>query len=182
MKKIYLVLLMTMFSLLIFAQEEEFIGAGQNEGIRVTTSSNFFSTDGARTLDGSGLDAKSMEVSRFLSQATIGYEEKHIENVLELGIENWIDIQQLVPPQYMLPTHDAIFEEAKAVYDENKDRDAAEYFGPWGLHFNYAWWQTNLTNEDLLRHKVALALSQILVISMNSDSVSYTHLTLPTKA
>ena len=153
--------------------QEEFIGAGNITGVKVTTSSNFFNTNGTNTLDGSGLTASALEASRFLSQATIGYEEKHIQHVVEQGIENWIDIQLLLPPSYLLPKHDKIFQEAKAAYDDNKTNDEEEYYGPWGLHFNYAWWQNNLTNEDLLRHKVALALSEILVISMNSDLIDF---------
>jgi uncharacterized protein (DUF1800 family) len=44
-----------------------------------------------------------------------------------------------------------------------------EIFGPFSVHFNYAWWQINMTNEDLLRHRIAYALSQIFVVSRFSD-------------
>ena len=172
MKKQIIFILIVVVSIGLNAQDEYF-GAGNTDGVKVTTSSNFFNTNGTKTIDGSGLDAKSLEASRFLAQATIGYEEKHIQHVVELGIENWIDIQLLLQPSYLLPEHNKIFEEAKEAYDDNRSVNEEEYYGPWGLHFNYAWWQTNLTNEDLLRHRVALALSEILVISMNSDLIDF---------
>ena len=172
MKK-YLFYFLGLISITAFSQDEEFIGAGNDAGVKVTTSSNFFNTKGTNTINGTGLDARTKEASRFLSQASIGYEEKHIQHVLELGIENWLNIQLLAPPAYMLPKHDNIFKEAKEAFDEiNSDGDE-DYYGPWGLHFNYAWWQNNLTNEDLLRQRVALALSEILVISMNSDLIDF---------
>ncbi|MEE9373302.1 MAG: DUF1800 family protein [Saprospiraceae bacterium] len=167
-----LILIFGLFSFLGNSQES-YLGAGNDDGVKVTTSSNFFNTEGENTINGSGLDAKRMEASRLLAQATIGYEKKHVNHVMSLGIENWLDKQFLEPPSFLLATHDEIFEEAKQAYDDNKSDDDEDYYGPWGLHFNYAWWQTNLTNEDLLRHRVALALSEILVISMNSDLIDF---------
>jgi uncharacterized protein (DUF1800 family) len=114
-----------------------------------------------------------MEASRFLAQASLGFNSDHLNEVKSLGIENWIDYQFSLEPSEISPHHDRIFQEAKVVYDSNKSVDDEDYYGPWGLHFNYAWWQVNMTNEDLLRHRVALALSEILVVSMNSDLIDF---------
>lgn len=46
---------------------------------------------------------------------------------------------------------------------------AQDQFGPYALHFNYAWWDNMMKGNDQLRQRMAYALSQILVISMQSD-------------
>ncbi len=40
-------------------------------------------------------------------------------------------------------------------------------------HFQYAWWESNIGNQDLLRQRVALALSEIMVISRESNIGDY---------
>ena len=40
---------------------------------------------------------------------------------------------------------------------------------PYFKHFDYTFWENTLFGEDLLRQKIAYALSQILVISYQSD-------------
>ena len=155
------------------SQSSEYLGAGNDESLTIFTSSNFFNTTGDNTANGKGLDAEIMEASRFLAQSTLGFNLTDAEQVQNLGFENWIDFQTSLAPTYLSPHHDEIFTTAKEIYDMNKDDDDEDYYGPWGLHFNYAWWQVNMTNEDLLRHRVALALSEILVISMNSDLIDF---------
>ena len=152
-----------------FTQSPDYIGKGQIEGVSVSSSSNFSTTDALNTINGLGLDANRMEATRFLAQATLGFEESHVDQVMNMGFENWLEQQFSAPATLLTPLHDEIFTTAKAAYDSNKGPEDEEYYGPWGLHFNYAWWQANLTNEDLLRHRLAFALSEILVISMNSD-------------
>jgi len=42
-------------------------------------------------------------------------------------------------------------------------------FRPRWYDFEYAWWDAMMKNEDLLRHRVAMALAQIFVVSRKSD-------------
>lgn len=142
-------------------QYKDYIGAGHNIGITVTASSSTGVSTPSKTLDGSGLDALTFDASRFLGQATFGANMEMIEDVKEMGYEAWIDDQFTKSPQTILPTMYTIWDEIYAL-----DNDA---FGPYALHFNYAWWQTNMTNQDLLRQRASYALSQILVTSINSD-------------
>ena len=163
------IFLALIISITLFAQSQEYIGGEFIEGVTVSSSSNFSTTEALNTINGNGLDAKRMEASRFLAQSTLGFNETQIQDVMNLGIESWLDQQIALPVTHLTPVHNDIFATAKANYDANKEADDEEYFGPWGLHFNYAWWQVNMTNDDLIRHRIAFALSEILVISMNSD-------------
>jgi uncharacterized protein (DUF1800 family) len=142
-------------------QYKDYIGAGNNIGITVTASSSTGASTPTKTLDGSGLDAATYDASRFLGQTTFGANMDLINDVKEMGYEAWIDDQFTKTPQTILPVMNTIWDEIYTL-----DNDA---FGPWAVHFNYAWWQTNMTNQDLLRQRTAYALSQILVTSINSD-------------
>ena len=102
-----------------------------------------------------------MQVSRFMSQATLGANDAQINSALNLGYENWINDQFTKAPTLVLPKMNNIWNQIFTL-------DSLA-FGPTALHFNYAWWDNNMSNEDLLRQKVAYALSQILVTSINSD-------------
>ncbi|MBK9151625.1 MAG: DUF1800 domain-containing protein [Saprospiraceae bacterium] len=141
----------------------DYIGAGHYNGITATASSHSGLSSPDKTLNGSGLDARLMDASRFMAQATFGADMELIEEVAEMGYENWINQQYTLPPSYILPKLNEIWNEILFASGD------PELFGPWAVHFNYAWWQTNMTNQDLLRHRIAYALSQILVISINSD-------------
>lgn len=149
---------------------DDYIGAGHADGVTVTTSSSSFTTDGSSTINGNGLDAELMEASRFLNQATMGANRALIEDMVSYNgdYEAWIDQQISQTSTLMTPTVESIWDEivqGYAAIGVGED----ELFGPWAVHFNYAWWQINLTNDDLLRQKMAYALSQVLVISANSD-------------
>ena len=61
------------------AHTQVFFGAGNSEGITVTSSSNANGTQAESTVDGQGLDADLMESSRFISQATFGLRMDEIE-------------------------------------------------------------------------------------------------------
>jgi len=151
---------------------QTFIGAGNNNGITITASdeyqeSNWTSQAVADNLmDASGMDDERFRFGRFLQQATIGFEQSHIDDVASMGIEAWIDDQLSKPISKLLPEVNnyliTINNARTQAGEEPRTRPNAN-------QFQYAWWQTNMTNEDLLRHKVAAALSEILVISRNSD-------------
>jgi len=142
---------------------KDYIGAGHNKGITVTTSSSEVGTSPAKIMDGTGLDAKTYDASRFLGQSTFGVKLTDIETFVGTGnnYEAWIDDQFTKPVQPILPLMNTIWNEILTINPTA--------FGPWALHFNYAWWQRNMTNNDLLRHRTANALSQLLVVSTNSD-------------
>lgn len=139
----------------------DYLGGGHNNGVVITSSSNSANTSAEHTFDGSGLNSDYMAASRFLGQATMGANKAEIDKVVRIGLEAWIDDQFTKGGSLLLP-------QLANIMDEIRRLDPKSY-GPGSIHFNYAWWQTNMTNKDLLRQKMAYALSQILVVSANSD-------------
>lgn len=177
MRYIYLFLTCVACPLL---RAQDYIGAGQTAGVSVSASSQYANPDlwvdtalAIHTIDGSGMLAPDYDAGRFLMQASLGFEESHITDVRNMGYEAWIDYQMGLPIEFILP-------EVEHVLQIEIDSALAHGAMPEDLpgrpsyvHFNYAWWQVNMTNDDLLRHKVAAALSEILVISRLSDLSEY---------
>ena len=150
---------------------DDYIGAGHDSGISVTSSSESDGTNDANTINGFGLDQHLIDASRFLGQATLGYNYEDIEYCAQLGIENWIDEQIAIEAGSYNDTVHEIW-----------DYFVEEYIDMWGigpledlpvfaysLYWRMAWWNNIMKSDDVLRHRVALALSEILVISENSD-------------
>ena len=154
--------------LFVFGQYDDYIGAGHSEGIIVSSSSQSENTQALGTLNGSGLFARHAEAGRFLNQATFGPTQEEIEICAEMGFENWIDAQFALPSsEYQVLAEDIWDEYLTAFMDLGYTED--DVYGPWYKHFSYAWW-TNVAQEpDQLRQRMAYALSQIFVISINSD-------------
>ena len=157
----------------------QYLGGGSSSNVTVSTSSDYHdplwekTASGMSTLDGQGLDGARMEASRFLSQATLGADLNLIEKVAEMGIENWLEEQfEMEGINYL--------EEVERIHDEwyqwhlslGGDPDEFEQQITW-MDYMYAWWSENLFNEDLVRQRLALALSEILVISIQSDLSFY---------
>ncbi|GLR17161.1 hypothetical protein GCM10007940_17760 [Portibacter lacus] len=136
------------------------IGFGGFESVSISSSDP--SSHPEATLDQSGYLPNENAASRFLSQAALGYNLNDIQDVANTGIEDWIDAQIAMPqPSNLTSIVQGYLDEtfaALGTYD-----GASRY-----LFWEYAWWQYHMTNNDLLRQRVALALSEILVISENS--------------
>ncbi len=155
---------------------EYFLGAGSLDStITVSTSHNaklypgVFEASGAKTVDGSGMNAREMDAARFLAQATLGYTREMIDEVVESGFETWIDSQFVMPAESMTDSIESIYEAAKAMYVANGG-DANNYTSmPNEYHMDYTWWQVSVRSPNALRHRVAEALSQIIVVSLNSN-------------
>ena len=176
MEKLYLnhsrilILLIFLFNISQAQVYEDYIGAGHSEGITVTTSDNHSLwgweeiASGEKTLNGNGLDAKLMETSRFLVQAGFGADMNYIRTVSEMDFEDWIDDQFEKSLPVMTDTLWDIFDRSRQMFIDSGG-DSADYLGPFNHHLMYAWWQLNMPNEDLLRQRVALSLSEIMVVS-----------------
>lgn len=153
----------------------DYIGAGHSQGIKVTTSSDderedFISTaNGTNTIAGKGLDFAEIEASRFLTHTTYGFTQKDIDKVIKRGYEAWLEEQFNWPVSNYLQRTDSI---ARAKYEVylSLGVDSSEISPyPYWTDWRYAWWDINVRGEDQLRQRVAFALSQILVISDDSD-------------
>lgn len=151
------------------------LGSDPTQEIKVTTSSNYtpqywtLSATGEKTINKVGLEGPLMEASRFLSQATLGADLATIEQVANQGIEAWIDDQMTVPQSQTLDRLNEVFAEVIEWYLVNGGNPDEVSTRPYWTIFNYTWWENHMKNEDLLRQKVALALSEIFVISIESN-------------
>ncbi len=150
------------------------------------------------------MDADLMEAARFLNHATFGANYDEIVSVNEIGFENWMNEQFSSPPNYLLSKVNIIWEDLKQRYidhfevrlaeaildicevypdtsftqaqvDAYYEQYIADDFGPYVLQFNYAWWDNMAKADDQLRQKMAYALSQILVVSSQSDLGDHAH-------
>ena len=178
MKKIIFYFFLLMLFSVNAQQYNDYLGAGHSNGITVTSSSeqsrpnwNEFADD-ENTINGKGLDARLLETSRFLAQATFGTDLAYIKLVAENPFEDWIDAQFDLDSPSMGALTNSIYDQARDMFVANGGT-ADDYFGPSAIHFEYAWWESNIGNDDLLRQRIALALSEILVISWDSALNDY---------
>lgn len=95
------------------------------------------------------------QAARFLSAATFGSPYEELQLVTNIGYEAWIDQQIAITPSY----HHQILSEIK-VLESGFDDDF-----PNGLWRTFAWWEAALVKPDALRQRVAMALSEIFVVS-----------------
>jgi uncharacterized protein (DUF1800 family) len=107
--------------------------------------------------------ATASEASRFLTQATFGPVQSDIDRVMSIGYGPWID-EQLAKPAS--GSHRARWEAADAaIMAADPTRNA------WQDDVLNSFWKSAVTGDDQLRQRVAFALSQIFVISMQGSSV-----------
>ncbi len=101
--------------------------------------------------------AEMEEASRFLAQASLGASYEEIERAARMGRERWIEEQLDTPPSRHLP----LFSQLVAEYadPENEQLIASPLFR------QFAWWERVMEAPDVLRQRVALALSEIFVVS-----------------
>jgi len=153
---------------------EDYVGGGHAQDIIIHSSSSFSDPEWSdnslpkHTIDGEGLDGRMAEAARFLYQSSLGGSKSEIKSLSEsLDFEGWIDEQIALPRTNFLDLTRATYQAARQRYTQvNGDSELFEYNE---VHFQYAWWHAALTRKDLLRQRVAYALSEIFVISTNSD-------------
>ncbi len=103
------------------------------------------------------IDISYPEAFRFLQQATFGPVSDDITSIQEIGFEAWIDAQKDLPVSTQLPYWRSL--------PTPEDLDEG--------HSNRmdAWFQNVITGEDQLRQRLAFALSEIMVVSDQSELV-----------
>lgn len=97
------------------------------------------------------------DASRFLAQATFGPRMTDIDAVSASGYEAWIDSQFAKPQSFHLP---AVTAYLNTLPPESQRGQTA---------FQWSIWKNFATGEDALRQRVAFALSEIFVVSLNSS-------------
>lgn len=176
MKKCLLLFILTTYLSAdsVFAQTI-ILGADTSQHITITTSSDYtplywtHTASGDKTINSTGLEGRLMEASRFLSQASLGADLEMIQYVADIGIESWINEQMQIPPGSMLETLKDVYAEVIEWYFLNGGNPDEVSTRPYWTHFNYTWWENHMNATDLLRQRVAFALSEIFVISFESE-------------
>lgn len=109
-----------------------------------------------------------IQAARFLSQSTFGPSRDAIDSLVDQGAEAWLLEEFEKPASLHLPAVLAGFG------PDGEFRDDRGMPLP-GIIFlaSDSFWQLAIESDDQLRQRMAFALSQILVISANSDLVQY---------
>lgn len=102
---------------------------------------------------------KRVSMARFLDQATLGVSMPELEAFCETDVESWIEEQFAMPFAPLAPRVETL-----------RDR----FGGDEGLDilFHSAWWGNVMAGDDLLRQRVVLALSEIIVVSDLPSEIS----------
>lgn len=109
--------------------------------------------------------ADDTQAARFLTQATFGPIRADIDRVKSIGVSAWIDEQMAKPISYL--SADTVVE-WEAVPANGRGMNNAR---PGFYHRNSAWFKDVINGEDQLRQRVAFALSQIFVISIENTQL-----------
>ncbi|MEM9836243.1 MAG: DUF1800 family protein [Bacteroidota bacterium] len=159
----FLLLLLGSISLTAQFNHLDFIGAGHDNAITVTTSSSSNDLSGSVTVDGFGVQGTEQlkAASRFLAQATFGADYATIDMTAAMGYAAWLDEQFALPPVSMA-------EEMRRIAYNDPEAETEE-FGLSTYYFEMAWVNNNLVSPDLLRQRMAYALSQIMVVNRSGD-------------
>ncbi|MEM9544396.1 MAG: DUF1800 family protein [Bacteroidota bacterium] len=166
---IFLLLLNASFSQIY----DDYIGAGNSIDVTVTSSDE--TSQGIKTVNGDGVDLDILGSSRFLAHATLGYEIEDIKALTETNMSSWMDAQMAVEPSYnTIPTIEIILQLYNACMDELGPECMLE-FNLSTVMWRFSWWNSIMNGEDKLRQRIALALSEILVISDKSMLFNYPH-------
>ena len=108
--------------------------------------------------------------SRFLTQATFGPTLPDINEVAQNGAETWFQEQLALPASTHLETVLASFPDGE-FRNENGQVLPQAYLAP-----TNSFWQTAIEAPDQLRQRMAFALSQILVVSVDSNVGQFPHM------
>jgi len=136
------------------------IGMGESDGVVVTSSSSTSQTDENNTLNSQGFLPNLNAASRFLSQATFGSSYDDITQLSQEGLENWIEGQFNVTRPFQ-------FTDRALDYHLTRLNNGERIFAP-RTFFDFSWWHYHMTSDDVLRQRVAFALSEFFVISQFS--------------
>lgn len=140
------------------------IGMGEQGQTIITTSNSQNGTAGDATLTAQGFLPNPNAASRFLSQAGIGPTYQEILSLSEMGLEDWLDQQFALPRGFNCSEK---VTEITAI--KNAGLMDPDNTGAFLQFWDYAYWEYAFTNDDVLRQRIAFALSEILVVSQNSS-------------
>ena len=104
------------------------------------------------------------EAARFLSQASFGPNQASIDELVADGLESWFNAELDKPASLHLQNVLDSFASDGSFIDEQGDLLPGARFSA-----SNSFWQTSIEADDQLRQRMAFALSQIMVVSRNSN-------------
>jgi len=121
--------------------------------------------------EGSGVDLSSVppsqyplpsatDAARFLNQASFGATEAEVNKLRTYGYSAWLEDQFFMPGR----SHEAYINAVSASLPTGQSLDDS--------HVMNTFWREAATGQDQLRRRVAFALSQIFVVSLQDSTVS----------
>ena len=165
-QKGFSILFITVCALPILKGQQTYVvGDGNYEGVTVTTSSSKNPTNGYETLFADGSSKQNLvTTSRFLGQATLGADLETIEYVYGQGVESWLENQFDTTRSFYIEdlTRELTILELDSVFTNGGNVSRIE---PEQRYWQTAWWQYTMTSPDIVRNRIALALSEIFVVS-----------------
>lgn len=157
----------------------QILGGASHPEIEVYSSENWQpfnrkdSCPAVVAFNGDGLIGAQCEASRFLYQATLGSTYEEIRSLAGADFGKWIDRQMALPYRTVLEeTREVLKEVIDWHYLTGGDSIDAPNYANW-LQIQYAWWNQHMLHNDRLRQRVAFALSEIFVVSIESDLQGY---------
>lgn len=135
---------------------DDHFGLGQKVGVTVSSSDESSESLSVYTLSGDGRPVDETQTSRFLAQATLGFNYDDINVVTTNGIDFWLDQQFSMPVKSFAAKYDEIYQEITSLITNTDQRND---------YLSYAFYDMTMKDADLLRNKMAFALSQIFVVS-----------------
>lgn len=136
------------------------LGFGGYDGVSVSSSGT---SDPQSTLNQIGYLPNQNAASRFLTQASLGFNMMDIDEVTTMGIEDWIENQKSLPRPFNF------LEKIREYHQFVRDNGPSPTANGTARMWDYTWWQYHMTSNDYLRQRIALALSEIIVISDKSS-------------
>jgi uncharacterized protein (DUF1800 family) len=115
------------------------------------------------------------DAGRFLSQATFGATDALIAQVQNQGYDAFLNAQFAAP----MSSHLAFVDAAVAALPSPSPSPSASPNQPTLTMTNDAWWTNAISGQDQLRQRVAFALSETLVVSLNSAGLGNAPFALP---
>lgn len=160
MKYFITLILFTFFSLVILGQTyPDYLGAGHETGVIITTSDESSSDLNDHVITGTGLVSDVEAASRFLGQATLGFTYNDILGLANGGMTQWID------NQLSMQVTEDFYSQFLIIFNEMAPQLVTNSTVQRDEFLTYTFYQKIMDDDDALRQKLAFALSQIFVIS-----------------
>lgn len=142
---------------------QDHFGQGHQIGLRVSSSDAQSADTASHAVSGTMMRPGLEGSSRFLSQATLGYNWDAMAHVESIGIKAWLDEQFAMSVDTSL--EEAYWQTFGYADYLSFEAEPGYIASPEWRYLSSAFYNVLMKKDDQLRHKLAFALSQILVVS-----------------